>query len=294
MEVCQAKLKLVFQILYFGVDSLKTKIKIGDMAKLHKISTQTLRFYDQIDLFKPRYQNPENLYRYYDIEQFAFLDSILFLRELGMPIDDIKKYFENRNLDSMINLLITQENNLKKEIFKKNLHLLSIQKKISLLKNYQNPENLNKINIKNFNKRLLLQLKIEQKLDSINLEYGIKNLFKESNFELSLFDGLLGIRYKKSDFLNKIFDLPFLLSLVFDENLTKESNFSNILPAGKYLTLSFRGLLKESSNFFNQIYEYIEKQNILILSDPILITISDCAFSSDEDDFIHEIQIHIK
>jgi len=74
-------------------DEMDKKILIGEMAKIHNISTQTLRYYDSIGLLKPRHKDEENGYRYYDIEQFAQLDSILFLKKLGMPLKDIKKYF---------------------------------------------------------------------------------------------------------------------------------------------------------------------------------------------------------
>ncbi|WP_010294516.1 MerR family DNA-binding transcriptional regulator, partial [Clostridium senegalense] len=33
---------------------MKNKILIGEMAKLHNVSTQTLRYYDKIGLFKPQ------------------------------------------------------------------------------------------------------------------------------------------------------------------------------------------------------------------------------------------------
>ncbi|MDN4764790.1 MerR family DNA-binding transcriptional regulator [Clostridioides difficile] len=37
------------------------------MSKLHKISIQTLRYYDQIGLFKPVHVDQESNYRYYKI-----------------------------------------------------------------------------------------------------------------------------------------------------------------------------------------------------------------------------------
>lgn len=57
---------------------MNPSILIGEMAQIHGISAQTLRYYDRIDLFKPSYTNEESGYRYYGIEQFAHLESILF------------------------------------------------------------------------------------------------------------------------------------------------------------------------------------------------------------------------
>ncbi|MBO1301252.1 MerR family DNA-binding transcriptional regulator, partial [Enterococcus sp. DIV1271a] len=38
-------------------------LSIGKMSKLSNISIRTLRYYDQINLFKPEYINKENNYR---------------------------------------------------------------------------------------------------------------------------------------------------------------------------------------------------------------------------------------
>ncbi|MDU4855410.1 MAG: MerR family DNA-binding transcriptional regulator, partial [Clostridioides difficile] len=53
---------------------MSKKFSIGEMSKLHKISIQTLRYYDQIDLFKPVHVDQESNYRYYSIDQFSQLD----------------------------------------------------------------------------------------------------------------------------------------------------------------------------------------------------------------------------
>ena len=41
------------------------RLTIGQMAKLNNISTQALRYYDQIGLLKPRFYDEDNKYRYY-------------------------------------------------------------------------------------------------------------------------------------------------------------------------------------------------------------------------------------
>lgn len=74
----------------------KEHFSVGDLAKLFNLNTQTLRFYDKIDLFKPAYINPKNSYRFYTLEQFEKLTMINYLRSLDMPIEDIKDFFLGR------------------------------------------------------------------------------------------------------------------------------------------------------------------------------------------------------
>ena len=51
-------------------------LSIGEMAKINHITVTTLRLYDELDLLKPVYVNPETNYRYYDIKCTFGFDSI--------------------------------------------------------------------------------------------------------------------------------------------------------------------------------------------------------------------------
>jgi DNA-binding transcriptional MerR regulator len=63
--------------------------KIGDFSTIARVSDVLLRHYDQIDLFKPTYVDPENGYRYYTIEQLPELNRILALRDLGFTLEQV-------------------------------------------------------------------------------------------------------------------------------------------------------------------------------------------------------------
>lgn len=64
---------------------------IGEVAKLSNLSVQTLRYYDQIDLFKPAYTDTYTNYRYYKDSQIFYLDIIKSLKYIGISLEDIKK-----------------------------------------------------------------------------------------------------------------------------------------------------------------------------------------------------------
>lgn len=64
---------------------------IGEVAKLANLSVQTLRYYDQIDLFKPAYTDSASNYRYYKDSQIFYLDIIKSLKYIGTSLEDIKK-----------------------------------------------------------------------------------------------------------------------------------------------------------------------------------------------------------
>lgn len=84
-------------------------ISIGKMAKMNRISIPTLRLYDERGLLKPRYIDPETGYRYYDINQNARLDVIVYMKELGMSLAEIEQALQKEDI-TIIEELLAQKN----------------------------------------------------------------------------------------------------------------------------------------------------------------------------------------
>ena len=84
-------------------------ISIGKMAEINRVSVPTLRLYDEKGLLKPRYIDPEAGYRYYDIDQNARLDMIVYMKELGMSLSQIREVLEKEDI-SLIEELLSQKN----------------------------------------------------------------------------------------------------------------------------------------------------------------------------------------
>lgn len=76
---------------------------IKQLAKLSGVSGRTLRFYDEIGLLKPAFYG-DNQYRYYKEEQLFLLQQILFFRELGFPLNDIKRILPSNDFDKIKSL----------------------------------------------------------------------------------------------------------------------------------------------------------------------------------------------
>ncbi|MFA5960551.1 MAG: MerR family transcriptional regulator [Tatlockia sp.] len=76
---------------------------VKKLAQLSGVSARTLRFYDEIDLLKPAFYG-DNQYRYYEEEQLLMLQQILFFRELGMPLSDIRRILSSNDFDKIESL----------------------------------------------------------------------------------------------------------------------------------------------------------------------------------------------
>jgi DNA-binding transcriptional MerR regulator len=69
-------------------------IRIGDFSKLSRVSIKTLRFYDEMGLFKPVEVDRFNGYRYYEFSQLTRLYRILALKDLGFSLEEISLLLE--------------------------------------------------------------------------------------------------------------------------------------------------------------------------------------------------------
>lgn len=73
---------------------------IQALAKLSGVTTRTLRWYDQIGLLKPS-RVAESGYRYYGPKEVDRLQHILFFRELGVDLSQVKACLEDPSLDRL-------------------------------------------------------------------------------------------------------------------------------------------------------------------------------------------------
>ena len=100
--------------------------QIGEVSRLFHISVSILRHYDRIGLLKPEYTDPDTGYRYYSTRQFECLNTIRYLRALDMPLEQISTFLQNRDPDTIHNLLIKQ----KEAVSRRRQELLLIERKI--------------------------------------------------------------------------------------------------------------------------------------------------------------------
>lgn len=81
-----------------------THLTTGEFAKLCKVKKQTLFHYDNIGIFSPEIID-SNGYRYYSHTQLEVFYVITMLKDMDMPLKDIKSYLDNRSPQALIDLL---------------------------------------------------------------------------------------------------------------------------------------------------------------------------------------------
>ena len=95
---------------------MQNRFSIGEMSRLMNVPIKTLRYYDEIGLFKPVEVNRDTGYRYYSTEQFEQLDIIKYLRLLGVPLAEIAAHFTQLRVENFLQLLKRQEKTIDEKI----------------------------------------------------------------------------------------------------------------------------------------------------------------------------------
>src|SRR6478672_7958065 len=73
---------------------------VKQVAAMSGVSVRTLHFYDETGLLKPAHVGA-NGYRYYEEPQLLMLQQILFYRELGFELKQIKKILGRRDFEKV-------------------------------------------------------------------------------------------------------------------------------------------------------------------------------------------------
>ena len=105
----------------------------GEFAKLCNVHKKTLFYYDEINLFKPEKVMPTG-YRYYSEYQLETFNIIYTLKDIGMPLKEIKKYMDRRTPENMLELFEYETKEVEKEINKLKRKQEIMSNKIKLIK----------------------------------------------------------------------------------------------------------------------------------------------------------------
>ena len=104
-----------------------SKYTTGEIAKLCGVSVRTVQYYDTRNLLVPS-ELSEGGRRLYNDNDLKKMRIICFLREAGFPINSISTLFQEENPESVISVLLEQqEQMLKEEIGEREKQLLIVE-----------------------------------------------------------------------------------------------------------------------------------------------------------------------
>ncbi len=115
----------------------KDMIKIGELSRITNVSIQTIRFYESSGLISPVMVDQWTNYRYYDESSVERLCEIVYLKDLGFSLNEIKN-FSKESIDSKIASIKQDIKKLTQNI----VHLSAIRQKEGkwIMKKFVNDE----------------------------------------------------------------------------------------------------------------------------------------------------------
>ena len=266
-------------------------LKIGDFSKMSKVTIKALRYYEKEKLLIPKYVDESNGYRYYESSQLIDLSRIIYLKQIGLTIDEIKqiiienksfsellktkkKELENTIFDysnklSKINYLL-EENNMKEEIFEKTIPACYVYYKEGVLKDYSEAS----------------KFILESGTECLKLNPNIKCVEPDYCY----------VNYLDGEYKEKNIRVRYAQAVIKEDTPFKENEnikFMDI-PETKCICIYHKGSYDNLGNAYGKIMKYIEDNKLEITDFPRECYIDGIWNKENVEDWLTEIQVPIK
>lgn len=279
---------------------MNTNIKYfstGEFAKLCNVHKKTLFYYDEIDLFKPEKVMPTG-YRYYSEYQLETFSIISTLKDIGMPLKEIKKYMDNRTPESMLELFKYETEEIEKEINKLRKKQEIISNKIKLIREANNisceilledqeEEYIVLSDLIDKKKLVTLMNKNEDAYD-IEAYVNLMNLAHENNLNSGYPGGSIKT---KEDLYNNHNSYSYYYIKV-----NKNCNYKNITikPKGTYLVGYLKGYYSKAPIIYDKLLDFMNKNNLKMIGLSYEDVLIDQVCVKNPDDFILKVSVQIE
>ena len=265
---------------------------ISEFAKMTGVSTDTLRYYDKINLFKPTDIDPKTGYRYYTLKEFEEIGVIQTLQTLGVSLKEIKYHLENKTFFSSYMLLSKQYADIDRKIAELIQLKSYLSEKLSTLEDVMNNNSNNEVIIKDVEKRVGYGTRInckaygEIKTESARIiEKYRKSLFVSNSYAIFI---------PKEDILKRKFNSHYYC-VIFDIEKDDAEPFEKLtFPKGLYATIRYNGTTFERADSMTKLVDYIEQNHHKIIGDALQICVIDENITNIDAEKINEIQIPIE
>lgn len=275
---------------------MENKFTIGQMSKLHNVPVKTLRYYDEIGLFKPNEVDPETGYRYYSVEQFKLLDIITYLKMLGVPLKEIKKQISNRDIHEFKKTLYNHQKITELKIRELEMAKKKIEERIKEIEAAGNISDIGVPFIKTLDARTVIQL--HEPIRTIyDLELSLRKIKSHSYRFASIIIGKVGFTLSERQVRRQNFSEYSSIFLLLEEvekgHLPRDLELVATLPAGEYACIYYRGAHSDAPPYVQRLYEHLQQQRYRVKGDFIIRTIIDRYVSKNADEHLSEIQVQI-
>jgi DNA-binding transcriptional MerR regulator len=260
----------------------------GEFAKLCRVNKRTLFHYDDIGLFQPAITD-KNGYRYYSYRQFDVFLIISVLKELNVPLKQIKEYMDKRTPAQWLDLSRQKIAEVNHEIEKLNQIKHFLEETI-VFTNKGMTADFEEITIEEQAQEHLIRSKL---LKEGNAKDYIKWMLEFINFEnrtLSKDTSFVGTMLGKENITNgNYFDNSYFYVK------TSDISCSNALkPKSLYAVVYHHGSYESIGNTYKKLIDYCITNHLQLGDFSYEESLLDNVAAKNEDDYVMRITIAVK
>ncbi len=156
---------------------MKGYLSIGKVAKLKNVSIKSLRYYDEIGIFKPALTDHTTGYRYYKENQLYLLDAISLCIELGIPLKSMSDYCDKNGKPDLQKLLGNAKAMAEQKIRSMYVALETLQNTISTLEHHPHISIPEGCHLKTLLSRTVLTVPFDEYTDAFHYNPKLLSLF---------------------------------------------------------------------------------------------------------------------
>lgn len=268
---------------------MKQYYRIGEISALYNIGTDSLRYYEELGILKPR--RDSNGYRMYSINDIRTLNILRELRAIGFSMSQIKEHLKNFDLQKTMELFGDAVDAIDKKVEELTTLRAQLAERIADIQYHIVSEDRNGgIEVREIETRPVLKLS-ENVLRDEELDFVIKKLQTEYEDQLYIIgNGDIGatipLDYLRSGRYGH-FDSVFYI-------VEKNQVCDAIIPGGKYAVMTVCGSYSKIAAQWQMLFDYLKEQNLEPDGNPMELYIIDNHDTGNEEEYITELQVKVK
>ena len=259
----------------------------GEFAKICNVNKRTLFHYDDIGLFRPAITD-ENGYRYYSYRQYEVFLIISMLKELNVPLKEMKAYLDGRSPKQLLQLSREKIEEVDQKITKLNRIKHLLEETIAFT-NEGLHANCDEITVEEQEEEYLIRSEL---LNEENIKDFIKWMLEYNNFEskaLSKDTSFVGTMLSKENITNG----NYMNSAYFFVKTSDISRSNARKPKGLYAVAYHHGSYETVGKTYTKLMHYCDKNHLCLGDFSYEESLLDNIALKDENDYIMQITVAV-
>ncbi|RJE88422.1 MerR family transcriptional regulator [Paenibacillus sp. 1011MAR3C5] len=241
--------------------------KISEFSRLSRIPLQTLRFYDQIGIFKPAKIDESTGYRYYYAEQLLEINRIVIFKELGFTLQQITQLLhEDISAEQIRGMLRLKESEITRQLEIEQSRLARIKERMQLVERKGKLDKRQEVVMKRVAAMHMVTYASNGTVEDIPRLFDIFDSLMDSRTRCSL-SGPQTVLWNESGSAEHEFEFEVGYAVKSDTLKLPEHLHLRILPPETMATLLFRSDSAYSETACLDLAEWIEQQGYHVRSD---------------------------